>query len=376
MSGPKQRLRRHAVTSAEWMRHRKLLKKIASARWYAKKKKREIQEQRQKRQQLEAERRQREAVARGLLWPDTIQSATWYAVAAHHARGYPVLPRGQCPLQWRSWCERIDEALRDLRRKTARCEPTLVAGLDDPRTLKVLRQLAIRECRHGGWLDNCDPPAGLPPPYPFWTTSVWGWIWVLTHLTGITDRFPDIWQTVRRRARDPPPPPATGWRDEWHLLHTLPHICNLLYWMSTAHTIPWLLESDDSGASTTTPPQQDREEPEDIAWHTQPPTPSRLHQWYYDDTSTSTITDTDTNHDTQSESLPSSLDIYLQNEFNDQPQYPGHEGSHSGNRHTGATQVVECLAEANAHPSPDGSIRRGSQQCVSIRCAGEPSDPP
>lgn len=93
----RKRIHRSEVTPEEWITHRKLRKKIASAKWYAKKKQAEIEE----------ERRIREELAVTLLpkpddpiWPDRITFAHWHAALDVKLRGFPVRPTYVPVLEW------------------------------------------------------------------------------------------------------------------------------------------------------------------------------------------------------------------------------------------------------------------------------------
>lgn len=68
------RLKKSETYPDVWQVHRKLRKKIALAKWYAKKKKREIREEHIHRQQLE-DQLQAEAAQRTYHWTDPLNRA-------------------------------------------------------------------------------------------------------------------------------------------------------------------------------------------------------------------------------------------------------------------------------------------------------------
>lgn len=92
-----------------WVIHRKLRKKIASARWYAKKKKSELHVQRQRRTALEQQ------------WKDQMQQAIWTVeqfsewrcVCTHMFHGWPVCPPSTPAVDW---CRLMDLAELSIQR--------------------------------------------------------------------------------------------------------------------------------------------------------------------------------------------------------------------------------------------------------------------
>lgn len=88
-SSPRIRIRRVDVTPKEWIAHRKLRKKIASARWYRKKKRMEIAEENRLRQELaDTLIRKNDAP----IWTDERVQAGWQMSLDHMYRGYPACP--------------------------------------------------------------------------------------------------------------------------------------------------------------------------------------------------------------------------------------------------------------------------------------------
>ena len=135
------RIRRCEVSPDVWLAHRKQRKKVASAKWYAQKKQREIDEENQLRWQLEQEYRAKQARS---VWTPTMQ-AYHRAALDHIYRGYPVRPEAVPPLQWVAWADMVEEQLR--------ASETTANGLwdhipwDHPDFRKCLRQLGMREAR-------------------------------------------------------------------------------------------------------------------------------------------------------------------------------------------------------------------------------------
>lgn len=144
MTNVSKRLRKADTTPEEWQAHRKLRKKIASAKWYAKKKKREIQEENQLRQKLEEEYQATKPV---YLWTP-LQRAYWRCALDHHVRGYPIRPDSVEPVMWCRW---VDEVEAQIQRTRVELQDVPwarhVPWDDDLGVLRVLRQLGLREVR-------------------------------------------------------------------------------------------------------------------------------------------------------------------------------------------------------------------------------------
>lgn len=134
-------MRQENVTPEVWQAHRKLRKKIASAKWYAQKKKREIQEENRLRRELEA---QYQAKQSAYLWTPEMR-AYQRAVVDHIHRGYPVRPSDVPPLQWSAWADVVEEHL--LRTETESKRLWHHIPWADPEFRKTLRQLGMREAR-------------------------------------------------------------------------------------------------------------------------------------------------------------------------------------------------------------------------------------
>jgi hypothetical protein len=135
------RMKQKNVTPEEWVRHRKLRKKLASAKWYAKKKKKEIEEENTLRLELEFQRAEKERLKEGWIWEDPRDRAYARAVADHLYRGYPVRPEHVDPLEWSAMADVLEEALAATRqRSTWQNVPW-----NDFLFMKCLRQLGMRE---------------------------------------------------------------------------------------------------------------------------------------------------------------------------------------------------------------------------------------
>lgn len=141
------RLRKSETPTEVWQAHRKLRKKVASAKWYAKKKKREIREQNELRQKLEAEY---QATRPTYLWTPR-ERAYWAAALHHHVRGYPVRPDDVEPETWCGW---VDEVERRLQATQAALRGVSwarhVPWSSSPAFVRILRQLGLREVRASG----------------------------------------------------------------------------------------------------------------------------------------------------------------------------------------------------------------------------------
>lgn len=144
---PTPRLKKAETDPEVWLAHRKLRKKIASAKWYAKKKKREIQEQNEARRELEAQY-QAKLQAQPYLW-SLRDRAYWGAVLHHHIRGYPVRPDSVDPIEWCHWIEIVEARIRQTRDVELRdvAWARYVPWDDDLGFTKILRQLGLREVR-------------------------------------------------------------------------------------------------------------------------------------------------------------------------------------------------------------------------------------
>lgn len=139
------RVKRKDVTPEEWIRHRKLRKKIASAKWYAKKKKKEINEENNLREllrdQLEEARRQRNFC----IWETPEARAYARAVVDHAYRGYPVRPADLHPCSWSAMADVVE---RNLRVTEERGVWDHVPWDTNPDLKKCMRQLGMRELRY------------------------------------------------------------------------------------------------------------------------------------------------------------------------------------------------------------------------------------
>lgn len=89
MSTSRKRVRRCDVTEEIWTQHRKLRKKIASAKWYAKKKKAEIDEEHRVRGELALKLLPK---PEDPIWPDRVVFSHWHAALDSELRGYPLRP--------------------------------------------------------------------------------------------------------------------------------------------------------------------------------------------------------------------------------------------------------------------------------------------
>lgn len=132
----RQRLRKKDTPPDQWIAHRKLRKKIASAKWYASKKKELIHQQRELQKELEAAyqlRRQQR------LWtPD--QFAYWRAVREHHYHGFPVRPM-DIPVH--DWIQLIDLTYAAMARMLEAQQDQ--SWLAHPERRRVLKRLAFAE---------------------------------------------------------------------------------------------------------------------------------------------------------------------------------------------------------------------------------------
>lgn len=148
-------MRRDQVTAEVWIAHRKLRKKVASAKWYAQKKKREIKEERQLRHQLETAyqaRLEREATERAQH--ERLQRAYRRAVLDHIYRGYPVRPDCIDPEIWSQWSDVVETHLERAQRESNQLWNHV--PWDDLTFLRTLRQMGMRELR-SHYRSGCTP---------------------------------------------------------------------------------------------------------------------------------------------------------------------------------------------------------------------------
>lgn len=154
------RLKKSQTSPEVWLAHRKLCKKIASAKWYAKKKKREIQEEHAHRKQLEAAYQQKKATV-PYLWTDALNRAYWRCVVEHHVRGYPVRPPNADPYEWCHQVDLVESAIQATRERLRGVKwAQHVPWDDDLGFVKILRQLGWRQLHREG--------------APGWMTGSWG----------------------------------------------------------------------------------------------------------------------------------------------------------------------------------------------------------
>lgn len=131
------RLRQKQCTPEEWVRHRKLRKKIASAKWYLKKKKAIIAVENDLRCRLEEEYQQRRQQP---IW-DPLNFAYWKCVTDHLYRGYPVRPEHVSPIDWTYATSLVEESLQRLKHEN----PWRGRMQWDHKKERMFRQLCLRE---------------------------------------------------------------------------------------------------------------------------------------------------------------------------------------------------------------------------------------
>lgn len=138
-------MKRRDVPAEVWIAHRKERKKIASAKWYAAKKRAEIRAQREKRRELEASL---QAQKRQCIWSDE-ERASWRCVLEHVKRRWPCRPAQVPALDWCHMMDLTDECIEQMHIDWCDREDQLVA----------VRHLCMREFREcyeasGGGLEN------------------------------------------------------------------------------------------------------------------------------------------------------------------------------------------------------------------------------
>ena len=293
-------MKRSAVSAQEWIRHRKLRKKIASAKWYAHKKQREIEEEHTHRQRIEEDLREQERLRRGYTWPSVRQRCEWIAVVNHLAKGYPERPSTTDAILWRSWCDEIESGIDHLREKVTQWFPGCAVWMNETFVCKIFRQMGIREKMHPDAFRSIQVPLGHRHPHDFkamWSTSPWNWMWVMTHLGGQSDRFTDVWCHLHQHALGYT---LTG-HDAWYLITHSPTLAHWFRWMS--QNLHESLETTDAVVNNDSTQSDDDDSPihePHEGYITQPDTP----EW--EDVYTS---------DSESDSIPSSLDTLVNEIF-------------------------------------------------------------
>ena len=247
----------------------------------------------------------------------------WYCVTAHLMRGYPSRRVDtESVTLYRHWCETIESDIEDLRETVQRAWPTLPhmnQWLQETWIRKIIRQMALRECRHlrqfgHGPFDVHNAPYPTDPKC-LWTTSVWYWIWLMGHLGNHREQFEVVWTHLHAHAA------RTMGTTYEHVADFLRSSVTLNHWMTlmsenlhselAARAQEEDGERDELESSSSldswsqSPSVSSPGSPERILI-TQPPTP----EWCDD------LLEDEVEHtDSDSESLPSSLDTFLQESF-------------------------------------------------------------
>lgn len=296
-------MKRSAVSPEEWLRHRKYRKKIASAKWYAHKKQREIEEEHTHRRRIEEELREKERQRQGYVWPEHRHRNEWAAVVAHLCRGYPVRPDHQCATQWRTWCDEIEAEIGHLRENVERYFPECRVWMHETFVCKIFRQMGIREKQQPTTFQYTQVPWGCTHPHHrgrLWVTSAWNWVWVMTHLGNHAEHFSVVWSHIHQWALSHP----LHRGDEWTLLAHTPTLRHWLHWMSQdLHTHFEAILEPYTDDDTEDEPSDTHSNPPPLPYDgyvTQPDTPN-----WEDIYST----------DSESDSVPSSLDTFVNETF-------------------------------------------------------------
>lgn len=182
-----------------WIRHRKLCKKRASAKWYVKKKQAEITEQKQHRRQLA------ELFSHKLTQPifSLEQQAHNRCYLAHRCFGYPMRPIDESVWLWDYWKDCVEEQL-DL------CRHTFPDWCWSDDVLVALRRLGIQERRHhhSGCMDGLARfRIHMEGPSRFVSVLVGpvGWMWVrlqqILHDSSVWPRWIQAIQRMYSRQR-------------------------------------------------------------------------------------------------------------------------------------------------------------------------------
>lgn len=178
-------MRRVDVSPDEWIQHRKLRKKIASAKWYANKKKKEIEEDHAARAEL-AERLLPKPEDR--IWSDPVKRAHWHASMDYHCRRFPLRPAWIPVTEWVATTQVVHDWLWNRLPTTGErgCSGVHIPW-GDPVFGAKWRLLAM-----GEWVDSYRTGT----PWLGWTCSVIGAAFVAWHLR--QEHLPFPWSAVAR----------------------------------------------------------------------------------------------------------------------------------------------------------------------------------
>lgn len=192
----RKRVRRTEVTEDEWTRHRKLRKKMASAKWYAKKKEAEIEEENRLRQHLAVTLLPKPD---DYVWPDPMVRWHWHAAMDCMLRGFPERPTRVPVDQWVTGTRCVEDWLRYRLPYTGErgCMGCHIPW-DCPRFGRTWRAVAM-----GEWMEAVR--SNLPcTEVSWWTCSVVGAAYVAWHLLRTDPSYsgqgslPSTWGEVAR----------------------------------------------------------------------------------------------------------------------------------------------------------------------------------
>lgn len=207
--------------------------------------------------------------------------------------------------------EDIEADIGLLREETKRWWPTSWGHwMDETFVLKIFRQLAIRERSEPDTFNTVLVPRGCTHPHTqgkLWTTSAWNWLWVVTHLGNHREEYGAMWRNLHQWALTHP----GSWTSDWEFLHNNSDCRHWVHWMSQELS-DYIQEGQMVHPS---PIDNDTDYVSSQEYVTQPDTP----QW-----------ELPSDTDSDSESVPSSLDNFLNETFGDgYALHSGHEGSNS-----------------------------------------------
>lgn len=231
------RLRKRDTPPDVWKAHRKLRKKIASAKWYAKKKKVLNAKQEELQTALDEAHRQRQ---RQRLWT-TEQFQFWRCSTEHHLHDFPVRPRDIPPGEW---LHMIDQTYAAMARMLDAHEDVSWYTRERKRILKGLAMGELMNERRMHVSTSAISPktSSSSSMWNRWTggivpsiCSTLGWMITGMITAGIyKSHYPALCQYLQ--TRDPPSPIATPntlhmqhhvWLDEdiQHLKRELDRLC-------------------------------------------------------------------------------------------------------------------------------------------------------
>lgn len=290
------RLSKKSTPPDVWKAHRKLRKKIASAKWYAKKKKGIVEQQEALQTALYEAHRDRQ---RRRLW--TLEQFQYWRCATEHAlHDFPVRPTSIPPAEW---LELIDLTYAAMARMEEAHQDTSWYTRERKRTLKHLALAELLRERTMRSMPACrkkNPVNEQTSIWKRWTAGIVPSVcttlgWMLTGMVTLgihATHWPWFCRTLHEKFPEPHP---HVWLDEdiQHLNRELDRLCSpdatpTQRTMDELDSIPSSLDSflnDAFGDIGTGPNDPEKNKPESQSLYTEPASfdPSDWIEWELDD---------------------------------------------------------------------------------------------